>query len=110
MGGSDAKPPKKGAAVQVAGSGQDCPSRLATVVSGPARGISKGSWLEVRVDRSGAGPRVILVDDVTGSTVGSLAGIPNLAVLMRCLEDGVPYRALVDHVDGGRIDVTVIKG
>jgi hypothetical protein len=109
MGGSDAKPTKRG---PVAGgrSGQDCPSRLTTVVSGPAAGITKGSWLEVRVDRSAGGPRVILVDEVTGATVGSLAGVPNLAVLIRCLDDGVPYRALVDHVDGGRIDVTVIQG
>jgi hypothetical protein len=109
MGGSDAKPTKRGPAVEV-GSGQDCPSRLTTIVSGPTAGITKGSWLEVRVDWSGGGPRVILVDEVTGATVGSLAGVPNLAVLIRCLDDGVPYRALVDRVDGGRIDVTVIQG
>jgi hypothetical protein len=109
MGGSDAKPTKKGTVGEVR-SGQDCPSRLTTVVSGPAAGITKGSWLEVRVDRSGGGPRVILIDEVTGAIVGSLAGVPNLAVLIRCLDDGVPYRALVDDVDGGRIDVTVIQG
>lgn len=109
MGGSDAKPTKKGPAAGVV-SGQDCPSRLTTVVSGPTTGITKGSWLQVRVDRNAGGPRVILVDEVTGATVGSLAGVPNLAMLIRCLDDGVPYRALVDHVDGGRIDVTVIRG
>ena len=109
MGGSDAKPTKRGTVAE-GGSGRDCPSRLTTVVSGPAAGITKGSWLEVRVDRGAGGPRVILVDEVTSATVGSLAGVPNLAVLIRCLEDGVPYRALVDNVDGGRIDVTVIQG
>lgn len=109
MGGSDAKPTKK---VPVAGlgSGQDCPSRLTTIVAGPAEGITKGDWLDVRLDRSGGQPRVVLVDEISGATVGSLAGVPNLAVLIRCLEDKVPYRALVEHVDGGRIDVTVIQG
>jgi hypothetical protein len=109
MGGSDAKPTKKGPVAGV-GLGHDCPSRLTTVISGPAAGIIKGSWLEVRVDRSGGVPRVILVDEVMGATVGSLAGVPNLAVLIRCLDDGVPYRALVDYVDGGRIDITVVQG
>jgi hypothetical protein len=52
MGGSDAKPTKRGPVVEV-GPGQDCPSRLTTIVSGPTAGITKGSWLEVRVDRSG---------------------------------------------------------
>jgi hypothetical protein len=109
MGGSDAKPTKK---VPVAGlgSGQDCPSRLTTIVAGPAEGITKGAWLDVRIDRSGGRTRVVLVDGVTNATVGSLAGVPNLAILIRCLEGGVPYRAIVDHVDGGRIDVTVLQG
>jgi hypothetical protein len=109
MGGSDAKPTKKGPAAGL-GSGQDCPDRLTTIVAGPAGGITKGAWLSVRIDRSGGQPRVVLIDEVTNITVGSLAGIPNLAILIRCLEDGVPYRAIVDHVDGGRIDVTVLRG
>lgn len=109
MGGSDAKPTRN-APIQGVGSGQDCPARLSTVVAGPAEGITKGTWLDVRVDRSGEQPRVVLVDVVTNATVGSLAGVPNLAILIRCLEDGVPYRAIVDHVDGGRIDVTVVQG
>lgn len=108
MGGSDAKPTKK-APSSGRGSGQDCPSRFTTIVAGPAEGITKGAWLNVRVDRSGGQPRVVLLDEVTGATVGSLAGVPNLAILIRCLEDGVPYRALVDHVEGGRIDVTVVQ-
>lgn len=106
MGGADPKQSKR----VPTGPGQDCPSRLTTVVAGPVEGIAKGSWLDVRIDRSGGQPRVILIDEVTGVTVGSLAGVPNLAILIRCLEDGVPYRAIVDRVDGGRIDVTVLQG
>jgi hypothetical protein len=109
MGGSDPKPPRRSSASGL-GSGQDCPSRIATAISGPAAGIAKGEWLEVRVDRSGGHPRVVLVHKVTFVTVGSLAGVPDLATLMRCLDQGVPYRAHVDRVDGGRIDVTVIRG
>ena len=109
MGGSDGKPTKKVPAAGL-GPGQDCPSRLTTVITGPAAGITKGAWLEVRIDKSGGQPRVVLVDEVSLATVGSLAGVPNLAILMRCLEAGVPYRAIVNHVDGGRIDITVVQG
>jgi len=109
MGGSDGTPTKKGPAAGL-GSGQDCASRLTTVISGPAAGITKGAWLEVRIDKNGGRPRVVLVDEVSLATVGSLAGVPNLAILIRCLEAGVRYRAIVDHVDGGRIDITVVQG
>jgi len=109
MGGADSKPKKKvpGAGP---GSGRDCPTRFTTIVTGPAEGITKGAWLDVRIDRSSGQPRVVLIDEVTNATVGSLAGVPNLAILIRCLEDGVTYRAIVDHVDGGRIDITVLQG
>lgn len=109
MGGSDPKPPKRSPAPGV-GSGQDCPSRIATIISGPATGIARGEWLDVQVDRTGGRPRVVLVDEVTSETVGSLAGIPDLATLIRCLDQGVHYRAYVDSVDGGRIDITVVRG
>ena len=36
-------------------------------------------------------------------------GIPDLDVLIRCLEVGVAYRAYVESVAGGRVDVTVIQ-
>lgn len=104
MGGSSPPDKKTGT---TAGPEKDCPQRMSTVISGPATGIIKGSWLQVSVDRSGGAPRVILTDEVTGVTVGSLAGIPNLATLIRCLDDGITYRALVDDVQGGRIDVTI---
>lgn len=71
-------------------------------LGGFARERSQAGRPLVRIDRSGGQPRVILIDEVTGVTVGSLAGVPNLAILIRCLEDGVPYRAIVDRVDGGR--------
>ena len=109
MGGSDDPPPRTAPPGGPA-SGQDCPARLNTVIVGPVAGITKGNWLDVRVDRSGSQSRVVLVDEVTGATVGSLAGVPNLAILIRCLEAGVTYRAIVDDVSGGRIDITVLQG
>lgn len=106
MGGSNPPPPTTGGDV---GPERECPQRLSTVVSGPGAGIIKGSWLQVSVDRETGAPRVILTDEVTDVTVGSLAGIPNLATLIRCIDEGVVYRALVDDVQGGRIDVTVTR-
>ena len=110
MGGSDSKKPRKRGPGAESGSGQDCPKRFTTIVTGPAEGVIRGSWLDVRIDRTGGQPRVILVNEVTNDIVGSLAGVPNLAILIRCLDDGVSYRALVDRVDGGRIEVTVLQG
>lgn len=107
MGGSDPKP-TKAAPVGGIATGQDCPSRISTVVMGPAPGIAKGTWLGVQLDQTGGQPRVVLVDEVTNTTVGSVGGVPNLNVLIRCLSDGVSYQAYVDRVDGGRVDVTVI--
>lgn len=108
MGGSGPTPQKTSNSTGP-GSGQNCPPRISTVVSGPAAGISAGDWLDVRLDRTAGPARVILVDQVTQRPVGSLAGIPDLATLIRCLEDNVGYSAYVDRVDGGRIDITVVR-
>ncbi len=86
-----------------------CPKRLKAVVMGPAPGIATGARLEVSLDKTTAPPRVILVDPTSSSTVGSIAGIPELDRLLDCLERGVSYRAFVDRVDGGRVDVTITQ-
>jgi len=92
------------------GEGRDkCPKKLKAVVTGPALGIATGARLEVTLDSTSSPPRVVLVDPTSNSIVGSLAGIPNLDVLLGCLENGVGYRAFVDSVDGGRVDVTVTQ-
>ncbi|MGZ8287095.1 MAG: hypothetical protein ACXW27_11995 [Allosphingosinicella sp.] len=91
--------------------GQDdgCPPKIKAVITGPAGGISPGAWLGVALDQAPPPPRVVLFDITTKTIVGSLTGIPNLDVLIRCLQDGVEYRAHVENVAGGRVDVTVIK-
>ncbi len=100
---------KKRRAAQSGGGGDDCPLKLRAVITGPASGVSPGTWLEVKLDRTSSPPRVVLFDLAGGSIVGSLTGIPDLDVLIRCLENGVDYRAYTDTVAGGRIDVTVVK-
>ena len=82
-----------------------CPARLAASVAGPAQGIAANSWLDVILQ----GSRVAFVDPVSGLTVGALMGVPNLAVLIQCLLDGVVYRAIVTSVSGGRVDVAIIR-
>lgn len=86
-----------------------CPETIRVVLSGPVEGIVPNSWLDVFVDRSEGSPRVLVRDPTTGNVVGAIAGIPQLSVLVRCIEDGVEYQALVTSVDGGRVDVTVTK-
>lgn len=89
--------------------GDQCPISLPASVAGPATGITQGSWLDVHLDNSTDPHRAVLFDPVSGQIVGALAGIPNLALLLRCLADGVVYRAYVAGVEGGRIDVTLSR-
>lgn len=89
--------------------GLECPLKISAVVTGPAPGITAGSWLEVQLDTSTDPPRVTLLDPAAGVTVGSISGIPGLNILIQCLNGGVSYRAYVDKVDGGRVDVTLVR-
>lgn len=100
---------KNARAAQPGGGRDDCPLKLRAVITSPASGVSPGTWLEVKLDRTSTPPRVVLFDLAGGTIVGSLTGIPDLDVLIRCLENGVDYRAYTDAVAGGRIDVTVVK-
>lgn len=87
-----------------------CPDILEATLTGPAQGIVPNSWLDVAVDDAGTSPRVLVVDPLTGETVGTLAGVPRLHDLVRCiLHEGEEYRAFVEAVDGGRVDVTVTR-
>lgn len=79
-------------------------------MTGPEEGIVPNSWLDVTIDDTGPSPRVLVVDPLTGDVVGTLAGVPRLNDLVRCiLHEGEEYRALVEAVQGGRVDVTVTR-
>lgn len=86
-----------------------CPASMNASIAGPETGIVQGSWLDVQLDRSTSPSRAVLVDVVSGQIVGALMGVPNLALLLRCLDQGVTYRAYVAAVAGGRIDVTLAR-
>lgn len=86
-----------------------CPAFMSASIAGPTTGIVPGSWLDVQLDRSASPYRAVLVDAVSTQIVGALMGLPNLALLLRCLEQGVAYRAYVAAVAGGRIDVTLAR-
>lgn len=112
MGGSSTKSStsrRKARAAGTGGEGDGCPTKLKAIITSPARGISPGAWLDVTLDQTLAPPRVVLFDLTSGNIVGSLTGIPDLDVLIRCLQNDVSYRAYVEGVTGGRVDVTVIK-
>lgn len=86
-----------------------CPRKFKAVISGPAQGIQAGTWLEVILEPGKSPAPVVFVDPASGAIMGSLIGIPNLATVRDCLTDGVRYRAHVEAVTGGRVDVTVIR-
>jgi hypothetical protein len=89
--------------------GPECPSKLRAPITGPRPGIAAGSWLDVQLDDSAEPVRVVLRDPIREEIVGSISGIPGLAVLIQCLGAAVVYRAYVDRVDGGRVDVTLVR-
>lgn len=112
MGGRSGPPPIRPRSPQPddgQGGGDDCPTKVRASITGPSDQIVEGSWLEVHLDRSTEPARVVVFDAVAGEIVGALAGVPNLALLMRCLERGVDYLAYVEGVDGGRIDVILAR-
>lgn len=86
-----------------------CPRSLHASVAGPVQGIAQGTWLDVQLDTTSAPARAILVDPVSEQVVGALQGVPNLGLLLRCLEAGVLYRAYVSAVVGGRIDLMLAR-
>lgn len=85
-----------------------CPETLDVVLTGPEPGIVPNSWLDVYVDRSAGSPRVLVRDPVRQIPVGAVAGIPELAQLVICLERKVEYKAYVSAVEGGRVDVLIM--
>jgi hypothetical protein len=89
--------------------GSNCPASMNASIAGPTAAIVQGSWLDVNLDRSTNPHRAVLVDTISGQIVGALMGVPNLALLLKCLEDGVAYRAYVAAVVGGRMDVMLVR-
>lgn len=91
--------------------GGDCPDEFRAILTGTERdnALTPNMLLDIQLDTSTAPSRVVAFDPVGGVTVGSLSGIPNLVKLIACIADGVGYRASVTAVDGGRVDVLVVK-
>lgn len=110
MGGSTTKDTRPNAPATGGGPAPDrrCPPKLQAAVTGPAPGITAGTWLEVTLDLSNGMRRVLFVDPVYGQRVGSLSGVPGLAAVIDCLEAGATYMAFVDGVNGGQVDVTLV--
>ncbi len=88
--------------------GDPCPPKFTASVAGPVQGITAGTWLDVALQGSGA-RMVVFIDPVSGQIVGALTAVPNLAVFIQCLADGIVYRAFVTKVSGGRIDVAIVR-
>ena len=82
-------PVSGGSPTGVGSPGDACPDNLLASVAGPVAGISAGSWLEVRLDRTSSPSRAVFFDLVSGLPVGAMVGVPNLARFIQCLVDGV---------------------
>lgn len=109
MGGTTKIPRSTGRRPTETDDDDGCPRKLKAVVSGPVAGVQAGTWLEVILQPGRNPAPVVLVDVASGAVMGSLMGIPKLAELRECLTNGVRYRAHVEAVSGGRVDVTVIR-
>ena len=51
----------------------------------------------------------VVTRGATPEQVGSLVGLPDLPVLIRCLQDGVTYEATVTEVSGPQISAVVTR-
>lgn len=91
-----------------AGGQLNCPTSFATSLIGPVAGaMAVSDLLDVVLQASPPPARAVCVHRSNGAIVGSIGGIPGLAVFLQCLEAGVAYEAHVDAIVGGRVDITV---
>lgn len=88
---------------------KDCPARLSTILTGSdTSDVKVGDALDIVLNKKP--PHVVTaVSSRTGKIIGTLAGTPQLARLIRCLQEGVIYIGRVDKVDGGAIYVTITR-
>ena len=68
-----------------------------------------GMTLRVILDEGPPVSRALVVDPVADRTVGSIGGIPDLKRLLDCLAAGVTYRAVVTAIDGGRVELRIVR-
>ena len=78
----------------------DCPARLLAILPDPG-GLSPGETLEIVLE--GAQHSSVALLTISGVRLGTLAGLPELQNLIRCLRDGVPYRAVAERVAAGAV-------
>lgn len=92
------------------GGSDDCPLIIPAILTSPAR-IVLAAGDPVEAVLIVGTPSVVAVKlSATGDTIGTLAGVPNLAQLALCLAKGVPYSGTIDNVSGGAIHVRLFKG
>jgi hypothetical protein len=91
-----------------AGGQLNCPTSFSTSLIGPvASAMAAGDLLDVVLQALPPPARAVCVHRLSGAIVGSIGGIPGLAVFLQCLEAAVAYEAHVDAIAGGRVDITV---
>lgn len=95
-----------------AGGGVDpCPPYVTAILVGPSGGgVTAGDAVEAVLIASGGVRAAAVRLSASGRTIGTLAGIPNLAQLIACLADGVTYIGTVTGVAGGAINVRLARG
>ena len=57
----------------------------------------------------GAQQTSVALSTISGVRLGTLAGIPELQNLIRCLKDGVPYRAMAERIDAGAVHCLLLR-
>lgn len=70
------------------------------------RGLRKGDVLPVQLHQVAAGRNAVVALDAKGNVAGSITG-PGLGTLIRCLQDGYAFVAVVENTSGGGVEVTV---
>lgn len=65
--------------------------------------------LDVKVRTEGSYSALVCVAPETGKIIGTLAAFPGLGALLRCVQDGVNFKALVVLLSSARCAVVVSR-
>lgn len=89
------------------GSGGDCPPSVRSRLPLPAAPVlHQGEAVAARL--GGTSPETVLVvHSSSGIDIGALAGLPELAQLIRCIRDGATYAGSIDALANGAFEIVL---
>jgi len=77
---------------------------------GTLRSLGEGDALRVALEEGEPVKRIVCVNPTDGRVVGLVPHVRLFGRLLSCLRLGVGYKAIVEGIDGARVDVEISRG